>query len=125
MMENPGIGRTRSATDRRYGVAGWRLERDDHGVTAMTGDRPVAHVEVRDDATGVLLQFWTSEPLPHGLRSELTRRVFDHPALRSQRPISAALPHGESEVLQELRAHVVDARTHVAGATCLLEGRVR
>ena len=44
---------------------------------------------------------------------------------RPGRVVAAALPQRETEVLQELRAHVVDEHTHVAGSTCLLEGRVR
>jgi hypothetical protein len=103
----------------------WRLECDDHGVTALGDGGPVAHVEVSEDDVRVRLNFWVGQLLPHELRSELARSVFEHPALRPRRPLQAALPHGESEVLEEVRAHVADARTHVAGATCMLEGLVR
>jgi hypothetical protein len=103
----------------------WRLECDDHGVTALGDGGPVAHVEVSEDDARVLLNFWVGQLLPHELRSELARSVFEHPALRPRRPLQAALPHGETEVLEEVRAHVADARTHVAGATCMLEGLVR
>jgi hypothetical protein len=103
----------------------WRLVCDDHGVTALGDVGPVAHVEVSEDDVRVLLSFWVGQLLPHELRSELARSVFLHPALRPRRPLQAAFPHGETEVLEEVRAHVADARTHVAGATCMLEGLVR
>jgi hypothetical protein len=102
----------------------WALERDDHGVTARIGDRPVAHVEVRDADARVRLEFWMDERLPHELRTDLTRTVFDHPALRPCRPVSVAWPHRQTDVLQEVRRHVPDARIHVAGATCLLDGHI-
>ncbi|MCU1605260.1 MAG: hypothetical protein JWP46_1725 [Modestobacter sp.] len=103
----------------------WRLECDDHGVTALGNGGPVAHVEVSEDDVRVRLNFWVGQLLPHELRSELARSVFEHPALRPRRPLQAALPYGEAEVLEEVRAHVADARTHVAGVTCMLEGLVR
>ncbi len=106
-------------------VRDWWLEHDDHGVTALNRRGPVAHVEVQEDDASVRLAFWLDERLPHELRTCLTRTAFEHPAIRPHRPVSVAFPHGESDVLQEVRSRVADVRTHVAGATCLLEGRVR
>ncbi|MQA34652.1 hypothetical protein [Modestobacter roseus] len=104
----------------------YRLESDDLGVTALDASgRPVAHVEVRADDAAVRLEFWLAQAAPRHVRTELTRSVFRHAALRPRRAVLAAVPHGEPDVLAELRAHVSDTRTHVAGATCLLEGRVR
>jgi hypothetical protein len=108
----------------RAAAQDWWLEEDDHGVTALRGTGPVAHAEVQEDDASVRLAFWLEERLPRELRSQLTRTVFDHPALRRHRPVSVALPHGESDVLLEVRSRVDDARTRVAGSTCLLEGRV-
>jgi hypothetical protein len=103
----------------------WWLDEDAHGVTARDRSGPVARVEVAEDGAGVQLVFWADERLPRQLRADLTRLAFRHPALRTSRPVSVALPHREVDVLDEVRAHVTGARTHVAGATCLLDGRVR
>ncbi|MGY1747642.1 hypothetical protein [Modestobacter sp. SYSU DS0511] len=104
----------------------FRFEHDEHGVTALAGSgRPVAHVEVREDEAGVRLEFWLAQATPPRVRTELARSVFEHAALHPRRTVLAAVPHGQHDVLAELRAHVSGGRTHVAGATCLLEGRVR
>jgi len=103
----------------------WRCEADERGVTAFSPSGPAAQVTVHEVDAGVQLDFWVSDGVPHQVRSELTRRVFQHPALRPRRVVAAALPQRETEVLQEIRAHVVDEHTHVAGSTCLVEGRVR
>jgi hypothetical protein len=101
------------------------LESDDHGVTARSGRLPVAHVEVREHGPRVDLVFWVDERLPGELRTRLTRSAFEHPALRTDRAVTVALPHRETDVLLEARTHLADSSTRVAGATCLLDGRVR
>ncbi|MFQ1002403.1 hypothetical protein [Modestobacter sp. SSW1-42] len=103
----------------------WWLEEDAHGVTARGRRGAVAHVEVREEGPAVQLVFWVDEGLPRELRTRLARTAFSHPAVRPQRPVSVALPHGETEVLSEVRGHLADPAVHVAGATCLLEGHVR
>lgn len=103
----------------------WWLVRDEHGVTACSRRGPVAHVEVRESDARVGLEFWVDELLPRALRTRLTSKVFEHPALRPHRPLSVGLPRGETEVLREVRSHMADSSTRVAGATCLLEGHVR
>jgi hypothetical protein len=103
----------------------WSVERDDQGVTARDGRGPVAQAEVRDDASRVSLVFWVDERLPRDLCLQLARTAFEHPALRPHRPVAVALPQRETEVLQEVRSHLADESTHVAGATCLIQGRVR
>jgi hypothetical protein len=71
------------------------------------------------------LVFWADERLPRELHTRLTRSAFQHPALRRHRAVTVALPHRETDVLLEARRHLADASTRVAGATCLLDGRVR
>jgi hypothetical protein len=103
----------------------WQVEQDDHGVTARVDHDPVAHAGVLDDPSRVSLVFWVDERLPQALRTELARTAFEHPALRPDRPVAVALPQRETELLREVRSHLADDSTHVAGATCLIEGRVR
>jgi hypothetical protein len=103
----------------------WHLEQDDAGVTALDASRAVAHVEVREEGSQVQLQFWLDEQLPRQLRTELTRAAFSHRALRPERRLVAAVPNRELDVLDELRAHLADSLTRAAGATLMLEGRVR
>jgi len=106
-------------------VPTWWLEQDELGVTAKDAHGAVGHVEVVEDDSRVRLVFWLDERVPHDLRTRLARTAFEHPALVSQRAVSVALPHHEVEVLQEARAHLANPSVHVAGVTCLLEGRVR
>ena len=123
MTREQSVDTTGSAAERP--PADWWLEQDDHGVTARDSHRAVAHVEVQDRGAVVGLVFWVDERLPRELRTRLTRTAFEHPALRSERPVSVAVPQRESEVLTEVRQHLANASSHVAGTTCLLEGRVR
>lgn len=103
----------------------WWLDEDEHGVTARREHGAVAHVEVADEGATVQLVFWLDEGLPRQLGTALARAVFERPALRPRRPVAVALPHRETDLLQEVQAHVAEARTHVAGTTCLVDGRVR
>jgi hypothetical protein len=122
-MRTPSPART--AVPTAPAVPGWRCEADETGIAARSASGTGAHVAVHDDDSRVRLDFWISDGVPNQVRAQLARQVFQHPALRSRRQVTAALPHGQADVLEALRSHVPDARTHVAGATCLLEGRVR
>ncbi|SFL43165.1 hypothetical protein [Geodermatophilus ruber] len=104
----------------------WYLVHDDCGVTALGERGPLAWAQIREEGDRVCVEFEVSAvPEPVRLGTDLARDVFRHAALRSERPLLAALPHGSSEVLDEVRRHVPDARIRVAGATCLVQGRVR
>jgi hypothetical protein len=103
----------------------WSVERDDDGVTARDGRGSVARAEIRDDASRVDLVFWVDERLPRELRRKLARTAFEHPALRPDRPVAVALPPRETDVLREVRSHLAEQSTRVAGATVLVEGRMR
>ncbi|OMQ12896.1 hypothetical protein A7K94_0221505, partial [Modestobacter sp. VKM Ac-2676] len=71
----------------------FRFEHDDHGVTALAdGGRPVGHVEVREDDARVRLEFWLAQAVPRQLRTELTRSVFRHAALRPPAPRAGRRP---------------------------------
>jgi hypothetical protein len=115
----------RTATPTAPATPGWRCEADETGIAARSASGTGAHVAVHDEDGGVRLEFWISDTVPRQVRSQLARQVFQHPALRPRRPVTAALPYGQTDVLEELRSHVTDTHTHVAGVTCLLEGRVR
>jgi hypothetical protein len=114
---------TAARTTRGF-AAEWHLEQDADGITARSAAGPSAGVSVVEDDDRVRLEFWISGPQPQALLSALTSSVFDHPAMRSHRPVLATLPHGEPQVLAELCSHLCDVRTYVAGSTCLLDGRV-
>lgn len=104
----------------------WHLVRDDSGVTAVDEQGQLAAAWIREDGDQVCVEFeLTAVPVPVQLGTELTRAAFDHAALRRTRPLLAVVPHGSTEVLDELRRHVPDARARMAGSTCLLQGRVR
>jgi len=116
---------TPSRTEVRDEHHTWWMELDGDGLTAVDSGGALAHVDVREDDDRVHLVFWLDDRLPGTVGTELTRRLFEHPALRHQRPVAASLPHRGVDVLTELRRHLAGATTHVAGATCLVVGRVR
>lgn len=116
--------RPAAAPDRHHGP--WSLVEENTGTTVSRRTGPVAGAQLSEDGGGVRIQFWfDGGPLPHELRRELARSVLRHRAVRPGIPVNVALPCGEYEVLDELRSHLRDVRAHVAGATCLLDGRVR
>jgi hypothetical protein len=104
----------------------WDVLTSAGGVTVTTPEGLVAEARVRDRERWVVLEFWTSSPaLPLELRRQLVRHTFDHPAVRAGRRVLACTPTGDSEVLTAVRDHVVGASSHVAGSTCLVQGRLR
>jgi hypothetical protein len=116
---------TAPRTERPGEPRGWWLENDDAGVTARSQANQVAQVDVQDRGDRVDLAFWFDERVPSGMATDLAREVFQHPALQPHRPVAVALPQRHAELLGELRAHLVDSTTHVAGTTCLVVGRLR
>ncbi len=121
---SPGPARPRTS-EASPAMADWQLETVPHGVRAVSQGSTVAEVEVLDGTPEALLRFWISTPdVPVALRSALVREVFGLSLLRPDRRVLAAVPHGDAELLDALRGFVDVADTHVAGATCLLDGRV-
>jgi hypothetical protein len=95
------------------------------GVAVTTPGGLVAGARIDAEGSRVVLEFWTSTTgLPQQLRSDLVGSAFGHPAVRPRRPVLVCAPTGDSEVLSAVRGHVTVTGSHVAGATCLIEGAV-
>jgi len=100
--------------------------RSDPNVAVVTGAGRLAEAQVAEEAERVVVDFWADAPgLPTDIGARLVGQAFAHPAVRPHRPILVTLPRGESAVLQAVEAHLDQAHSHVAGVTCLVEGRVR
>jgi hypothetical protein len=106
--------------DRRF-----RLEVDRTGVVMRAGTGPLAEAHVAEDADRLVVNLWAEPGVPDDVRAHLLQEVFALPVVREHRPVLVALPRGESTVLEWVRDHLEGARSRVAGATCLVEGRVR
>jgi hypothetical protein len=103
----------------------WQLVRDDDGVTAVCPRGQLAAARVHEDGEQVWVEFeLDTTPLPARLGTELADSVFEHAALAPRRPFLATIPRAAGEVLAEVCRHAPDARSRVAGATCLVHGRV-
>src|SRR5256885_1830355 len=83
----------------------------------------VAAAEVADDGEAVHLQFRIAAGhLPTQVRHRLIETVFELPAFAEDRNVKAALPLGDSELLEAMRGHCKELHTRAAGASCLLDG---
>ena len=104
----------------------WELLTSRSGVAVMTEAGRLAEAHVADESDRVVVDFWAdSTDLPADIGAQLVSQAFAHPAVRAHRQILVALPRGESNVLEQVRAHLDDAQARVAGVTCLVEGHVR
>ena len=98
---------------------------DSHVAVVGEGGQ-LARARVHDEGTGVRIDFEVpTAPVPPRLEAELVHAVFELGALRARRPLLATVPSGASQVLEDVRRHVADCRTRVAGSTCLVQGVVR
>lgn len=102
----------------------WELRPVAGGAVVSASGRPFAHGRVEDTGDRVVVEFWTSPGVPQDLRVRLARLTFRDTALRARRPVLVCLPAGDSVLLTEVRTHLAGACSRVAGATCLVEGRV-
>lgn len=94
-------------------------------VTVVSGGVTVAQADVVPGPQ-VVVRFWvTSHALSADTRGELLRTAFGHASLVSRQRVLATVPQQEGALVAELADHLAVTRTHVAGATCLVEGHVR
>jgi hypothetical protein len=104
----------------------WELLTSRTGVAVLGETGRLAEAQVAEEPDRVVVDI---RPDLLGLPAEVVARLvgeaFAHPAVRAERPILVTLPRGDSAVLEEVQAHLDDARSRVAGVTCLVEGRVR
>ncbi len=93
-------------------------------VSVVSEGRAVAQADVVPGPR-VVLHFWAdANSLTGADCTELVRAAFAHASLRPQQRVLATVPQEESGLIVELRNRVTVTDSHVAGVTCLLEGRV-
>jgi hypothetical protein len=101
----------------------------------MTGPGTTRHVEIDDggqlvaaadveslDRPGVVRASLHVEPghLPSGTRTRLVDAVLDLPEVRDGEHLEAAMPLGDAELLERMRARCDEVQTRAAGASCLV-----
>lgn len=105
--------------------AAWHVVPGRASVTARSADGEVAEAVLCDDEELLRVDVRASRPLPARTAAALVTELFRGRAFRRSRPVQVALPAGHHEVFTEVHGRLADVDAHVAGATCLLTGRVR
>ncbi|MGY1697583.1 MULTISPECIES: hypothetical protein [unclassified Geodermatophilus] len=105
--------------------AAWQVVRGCGSVAARSADGGVAEAVVHDDEDVVRVEVHASRPLPAPTAAALVTELFAEPAFHPARRVLAALPAAHHEVVTEVRRRLAVVDAHVAGATCLMRGRVR
>lgn len=105
----------------------------------MTNRADHRHVDVREDerlvglvdvepgeAEGVVRAAMHVEPghLPMGSRSRLVDAVLDLPELQEGTHLEAAVPLGDTEILQRIQERLSDVQTRSVGSTCLVDAEL-
>ncbi len=94
-------------------------------VRVETEGRLVAAADVVEDGSVVRLDFGVDRGhLPVQVRRSLVDAVFDLPVLQTARPVQAAFPLGDVDLLSGLRTHCHDVEARAAGSTCLVDAVV-
>ncbi len=94
-------------------------------VTVVSGGVTVAQADVVVEDAQVVVRFWVAaRSLSPDTRDELVRTAFAHESLPPRQRVLATVPHEDCGLLEQLRQILTVTSSHVAGATCLLEGRV-
>ena len=62
--------------------------------------------------------------LPSGTRRRVATAVHDAAVADSAEHLSASLPRGDAELMEEMRSHLDHAELRSAGATSIIEGDV-
>ncbi|HTZ28750.1 MAG TPA: hypothetical protein VMC83_32420 [Streptosporangiaceae bacterium] len=106
----------------------------------MTNPEKSRHVEVRDnDQTVAAAEVATpgeaggtaraslraeSGHVPPGKRTDLVDAVMDLPEVRASSRLEAAVPLGDSELLERLRQRTIQTSARPAGSTALVEAAI-
>ena len=94
-------------------------------VTVVSGGVTVAQADVVVEDDQVVVRFWVAaRSLSPATRDELVRTAFAHRSLQPRQRVLATLPHEDGGLLGELHRVLTVTNSHVAGATCLVEGHV-
>ena len=104
----------------------WELRSADTGIAAVTPSGTVAEAHVSEQEDVVVVELRADRPgLPSELSSQLVTQAFSLPAVRTHRPVLVCVPRHDGALLDHARRHVEEPRTHAAGVTCMIEGRVQ
>lgn len=106
----------------------------------MSGPSRPRHVEIKDgDQTVAAAEVTTSQEaggtahasmhaapghIAPGSRASLVDAVMDLPEVQASKHLQASVPLGDGESLERLRERTVDAATHPAGSTALLDANI-
>jgi hypothetical protein len=98
-----------------------------HHTGPPNSDVSSSHPSVRVLETAGAVRVQITVPrtgVPGGLPRRVVDEVFLLPELAKADLVEVTLPLGERDALEALREHLADMRSHAAGSTCLVEGRL-
>ncbi len=104
--------------------AEWHVVREVERVVVRSAAGDMAAAVVGEEGDLISVEVRASRPLPPSTAVALVTELFDTPALHPAQPVLVAVPASRPEVTTEVRRHLSDVDTHLAGATCLMRGRV-
>lgn len=97
----------------------------DHHLTVEERGTPIAQADVSIERECVCVTFHLDAGhLPVGVRPELVDSVFSLPDIEDHSILEAAIPLGDTVLLDALRERCSSVTTRAAGATCLIEGTI-
>ena len=103
--------------------------RSDNGVTRVwieAEGRTIGSATVSRDGTTVTMVFAMAHGhIPVTGRRRLVNAAFSLPEVQAKRSLQVALPIGDADLLDGVRAHVQDVQLRAAGSTCLIEATAR
>ena len=101
---------------------------DEHEVQLHDSDgRQIASATVTTDGDGGTVRAALHvEPghLPPDVRARLVDTVLEQPGVSPGADLTAAVPAGDAELIEQLRQHTIHTATRRAGATAIVEGNV-
>jgi hypothetical protein len=101
---------------------------DQHEVQLQDTDgRPIASATVTTDQEGRTVRAALHvEPghLPPDARARLVDTVFEQPGVSPGADLTAAVPAGDAELIDQVRQHTTNSAVRRAGATVIVEGHV-
>ncbi|MGX5654782.1 hypothetical protein ACWKWC_08440 [Geodermatophilus nigrescens] len=93
-------------------------------MTARSADGDLAEAVLTAEGDLVHVEIRATRPLPSSAAAALVAEAFDRASVGPARTVLVSVPATRPEVTAEVRRHLVAVDSHLAGATCLLRGRV-